>query len=447
MPDSPLTDDEFAALMYRMGPLEARPHIAVAVSGGRDSLCLALLLRRWARRRRGRITALTVDHGLRPESAGEARTVARWLKARGISHATLRWDRSGQPLPAGGLQAAAREARYRLLSGRCRELGVLHLALAHQRDDQAETFLLRLGRGSGPDGLAGMAAVSERGGVRLLRPLLAVPRGRLAATLRTWGQDWIDDPTNENTAHTRIRLRRILPALAGAGVTPSRLAAAATALGRARAEMEDAVAAVLAAGVETDPTGYLWLDPAALAGAPPEVGHRVLARCLAAIGGGDYSPRSERLSRLQDHIGSGALTAGATLAGCQIRRQGGRLLICRELAAAGPAIVLALGARLVWDGRFAVTLARGRGAGRPVQVAALGQDGYRAALAGRPDLRLHPIPAPARLPLPAIWTADGRGRELLAVPHLDYRAGSAQVSVAIEFVPPQPLAPSRFTVA
>jgi len=447
LPDRPLTDDDFSALMDRLGPFEARPHIAVAVSGGRDSLCLALLLQRWARRRRGRITSLTVDHGLRAGSAAEARTAGRWLRAHKIGHAILPWDRRDQPPPASGLQAAAREARYRLLCGRCRDLGVLHLALAHQRDDQAETFLLRLGRGSGPDGLAGMAPVTERDGVRLLRPLLPVPRDRLAATLRSQGQDWIDDPTNENAAHTRIRLRRLLPSLAEAGVTPGRLAETAAALGQARASMDEAVAGILAAGVEIDPAGYLWLDPSALAGAPAEVGRRVLARCLMAIGGGGYGPRSERLNRLYDQIAGGRLASGATLAGCQIRGKDGRLLICRELAAAGPAIALISGAGQVWDGRYAVTLARSRGKIARLQVAALGPEGYRAALRARPELRERPLPALARPVLPALWADAGRGRELLAVPHLDYQARSAQVSVAIEFVPPQSLAPSRFTVA
>lgn len=447
LPEMPLTDDEFAALMDRLGPFEARPHIAVAVSGGRDSLCLALLLQRWARRRRGKITALTVDHGLRPDSAAEARTVGRWLPAHKFGHTILTWNRRNQPPPGSGLQAAAREARYRLLCGHCRNLGILHLALGHQRDDQVETVLLRLGRGSGLDGLAGMAPVTERDGVRLLRPLLPVPRDRLVATLRAWGQDWIDDPTNENTAHTRIRLRRLLPSLAEAGVSGAFLAETTAALGTLRASMDEAVAGILAAGVEIDPAGYLWLEPSALAGAPAEVGRRVLARCLMAIGGGGYTPRSERLNRLYGQIAGGRLASGATLAGCQIRGKSGRLLICRELAAAGPAIDLIAGGRQVWDGRFAVTLARSRGGTSRLQAAALGPDGNRSVLAERPDLRHGSIPAAVRPILPSIWTSGGPRRELLAVPHLDYWVSNPQVPVSIEFVPPQALAQSRFTVA
>jgi tRNA(Ile)-lysidine synthase len=446
--ESPLGDDEFAALMERLGPFEARPHLAVAVSGGRDSLCLAILLQRWASPRRGRITALTVDHGLRPESAAEAAQVRRWLAARGIAHRTLRWQRNSaaRHFP-GGLQAAARDARYRLLCAACRELGILHLALAHQRDDQAETFLLRLDRGSGPDGLAAIAPIADRQGIRLLRPLLPVPRARLAATLQAWRQNWIDDPSNEDDAHTRIRLRRLLPSLAETGVTPARLVGTATALGQARQAMEDAVADLLAAVAEIDPAGYLRLDPVGLASAPAEVSRRALARCLMTIGGGAYAPRQERLLRLHGRIAGGRLSGGATLGGCRIARQKDSLVICRELAAVGPPCPLPANASVVWDGRFALALAsRPRQPGR-FQVAALGEEGYRSVLAHRPDLRGHPIPALARPVLPALWQA-GKGRKRpFAVPHLDYRAGNPQVSVSIDFVPIHALAASRFTVA
>jgi tRNA(Ile)-lysidine synthase len=447
--ESPLGDDEFAALMARLGPFEARPHLAVAVSGGRDSLCLALLLHRWVRGRRGRITALTVDHGLRPESAAEARQVRRWLDSRGIAHRTLRWRRNGaaRRFP-GGLQAAARSARYRLLCAACREAGILHLALAHQRDDQAETFLLRLDRGSGLDGLAAIAPIADRQGVRLLRPLLPVPRARLAATLRACRQAWIDDPSNEDDAHTRIRLRRLMPSLAETGVTSAGLADAVTALGRIRQAMEGAVATVLAAAAEIDPAGYVRLDPAALADVPAEVSERALARCLLAIGGAVYAPRLERLLRLRDRIAGGRLSGGATLGGCRIARHKDHLVICRELAAAGPPCPLPANGTVVWDGRFTLALVgpRQRGPGR-LQVAALGEEGYRAVLAHRPDLRAHPIPALVRPVLPALWRA-GKGRKgPFAVPHLDYRAGNPQVSVSIDFVPIHALAASRFTVA
>ena len=195
----------FAALMARFAPFEARPHLAVAVSGGADSLALALLADGWARAESGRITALTVDHRLRPGSAEEAARVAHWLRHRAIAHVVLVRDGPGF---AGDVQAEARAARYRLLEGWCECQGVLHLLTAHHREDQAETVLLRLARGSGLDGLAGIAAVVERRDCRILRPLLTVPRASLAATLEARGQAWIEDPSNRDPAYARVRLRQ-----------------------------------------------------------------------------------------------------------------------------------------------------------------------------------------------------------------------------------------------
>ncbi|MCP5371685.1 MAG: tRNA lysidine(34) synthetase TilS [Hyphomicrobiales bacterium] len=219
---APLDGDAFAALMAGLGPFEPAPHLAVALSGGADSLALTLLADAWARERRGRVTALTVDHGLRPDSGAEARTVAAWMAARGIAHQVLPWT---GPKPAAGVQAAARTARLALLAGRCRELGILHLLLAHHLDDQAETVLMRLGRGSGPDGLAAMAPVLAAAETRLLRPLLTVPGARLRALLAAAGQGWIEDPSNADTRFERVRLRRRLAQRRATGASPWRPAA------------------------------------------------------------------------------------------------------------------------------------------------------------------------------------------------------------------------------
>jgi len=227
----PVTAVEFAALMAPLGPFEAPPRLAVAVSGGRDSLALALLTADWCRSTGGEVVGLTVDHRLRTGSGGEARQVGRWLAAAGIAHHVL--VRRGE-LAAGSPQAAARAARYALLGDWCRRQGVLHLLIAHQQEDQAETLLLRLGRGSGLEGLAAMPAVVERVGLRLLRPLLAVPRRRLEATLAARGQPWIDDPSNEDPAYARTALRRLMPPLAAAGIDAGRLAAASGGISRRR---------------------------------------------------------------------------------------------------------------------------------------------------------------------------------------------------------------------
>jgi tRNA(Ile)-lysidine synthase len=192
--------------MAALGPFETSPEIAVAVSGGRDSVALMRLLAQWCRDHGGRLTALTVDHGLRPDSIREADLVAAWAHELGIPHVTLRW--SG-PKPNSGVQEAARQARYDLLTEWCREAGVLHLVLAHQADDQRETVAMRRARSpaEGGVGLAGMSAVVTRSGIRLLRPLLAVSRPALSAYLEKAGQDWIDDPSNRAEKFERVRWR------------------------------------------------------------------------------------------------------------------------------------------------------------------------------------------------------------------------------------------------
>ena len=435
---------EFDRLMKAVGPFESRPHLAVAVSGGSDSMAFALLAAAWAERRGGRITALTVDHGLRPEAAGEARQVGRWLRTRGIGHRTLRWRPPSGSFP-GGLQAAARAARYDLLCAWCRRHDVLHLALAHQQEDQAETLLLRLARGSGLDGLAAMAPITERMGVRLLRPLLPVPRARLRATLAKQEQPWIDDPSNDDPAHARIRLRRLLPALAGEGLDAARLAATAAHLGRARAAIDDAVAALLARAAAVFPAGYVCLDPAALRTASTEVSLRALARVLMTVGGSAYVPRLDRLERLHDRIRSDALAGGATLAGCLVVPRRGALLICREPEMASEETAIAPGTTVLWDGRFRITTpARSvshRG-GRLV-VRRLGTDGWAAVVASKPQLRAHPIPAVVRPSLPALWGTQG----IVAVPHLDIAPARSHMNVSAVFLGGAPLAGARFAEA
>jgi tRNA(Ile)-lysidine synthase len=426
--------------MQSVGPFESRPRIAVAVSGGSDSMALTLLAADWCKRRGGEVVAITVDHGLRAEAAAEARQVGRWLRQHGISHRVLRWD--PPRTLAGGVQAAARDARYRLLADWCRDHRVLHLALAHQREDQAETFLLRLARGSGLDGLAAMAASAERDGVRLIRPLLPVPRARLRTTLAAMQQSWIDDPSNEDTAHARVRMRRLMPVLAADGLDAARLADTAAHLGRGRAILDDRVAALLADAAAVFPAGYVRLDPAILGSAPDEIALRALAHCLVTVGGADYGPRLDRLARLHRAIRDGRLGGGATLAGCRVLPRRGDLLICREPAMATAEMALEPGTPVLWDGRFQVRVAAGK-AGIALVVRRLGANGWAALTAREPALRRHPIPPPVRPGLPAVWAKGG----VCAVPHLDICLGDRHMNATALFLPRAPLARTRFTVA
>jgi tRNA(Ile)-lysidine synthase len=311
--------------MRALGPFEAAPELAVAVSGGSDSLALTLLAADWARAQGGRITAITVDHGLRPESAGEARQVKAWLGEHGIHHVTLRWRGLK---PDSGLPAAARAARYRLLADYCRRQGLLHLLLAHQSEDLAETFLIRLGHGSGLVGLAAMAAITEFEGVRLLRPLLRVSRGALQATLKARRQGWVEDPTNRDMTFERARLRARMPRLQALGIGGAQAAEAALALGRARARLEERIAALLA-HVTLEARGRAAIPRSILLEAPLPLAQQALGWLLQTVGGQDYPPRSEALDRLLDWMRRGP-GRGRTLAGCRIQARLDRFVISPE---------------------------------------------------------------------------------------------------------------------
>ena len=419
---APLSLAELAAAMDRIGGFEARPLIAVAVSGGPDSLALALLADRWARARGGRAWGLTVDHGLRPESAAEAETVALWLAGRGIAHEILVWtgDR-----PRSGLQAAARDARYRLLTGWCHARGVLHLLTGHQREDQIETHLIRRRAGSGDDGLAGMSAVRELPGCRLIRPLLAVPRARLIALLAAEGQPFLLDPSNLNPAFERGRLRL-------ENTAADDVFARTDAYGRRRSEREQLLDALLARAVAVHPAGFAVLDPAALASVDAEAAELLLGRLAFVVGGSRYMPRRARLARLRAGLAAGR---ARTLGGCRFVPWRGRLLVLRELAAASPPTRLEPGTRLIWDRRFSAALRETASGGF-----ALGYLGQRGAAvpegygAGLPRL-LHHV-------LPALWDDAG----LVAVPHLYYRRAEAGPLPRLALRPANPLSRAGFTV-
>ena len=216
----------------------------LAVSGGPDSIALMWLAARWRRglKKGPRLIAVTVDHGLRPEAAREARDVKRLAQTLELEHRTLRW-RGAKPKT--GLPAAAREARYRLLAQAARQGGATHIVTAHTRDDQAETLLMRMLRGSGIAGLSAMARESERDGVFLARPLLEISKAQLVATLNRAKIAFADDPTNRDTNFTRPRLRALMPALAAEGGDAKSLARLASRLARANAAVE-----ILADGAE-----------------------------------------------------------------------------------------------------------------------------------------------------------------------------------------------------
>ena len=430
---TPVTNDEFAVWMGRFLPFENALTIAAAVSGGRDSMSLALLASRWAAVQGGEFIALTVDHGLRPESASEARQVGDWLNQLGICHRILRWQ---GPYPKTGIQAAARQARYRLLMDYCRDHSILHLLVGHHREDQAETVLIRRARASGSDGLAAMAAVSERTYLRLLRPLLDVPRERLTATLAGARQNWIDDPSNDNTKMARGRLR-------AQGRPPSLVDALLTAHANAgeRILAERATAGLAARALRFHPAGFVTIDRNVLAKAAPIIVERLLARTVMAVAGLTYPPRSDRIRRLREAMANTGPITGRTLGGCRLIARENLTYVCREAARIGPPVRLVAGTETVWDGRFTVSVTKNLA--EEARLEALTAAGWSQIAAVDPGLRTTSVPHAVRTVLPAVW----RGDQVAAVPHLGFfDEANALVTNGLRLIwlPPLAVAPALF---
>ncbi|MBT3071808.1 tRNA lysidine(34) synthetase TilS [Rhodomicrobium sp. Az07] len=391
--------------------VEASPALVLAVSGGPDSMALMHLARRWAtlaNRQADTITVATVDHGLRPESVEEATFVRTHARALGFEHVTLVW--SGEK-PATGLQAAARRARYALLTAQARVNGA-SLVTAHTRDDQAETLVMRLARGSGVDGLAAIAPVSMRDGVRLARPLLDFSKTRLTACLRARSVPFVRDPSNENTAFERVRLRIAMRALANAGVSKAALALSAARLGRSRAALDEAAERFLDGFFRVSPLAHGEIDREAFDALPDDIALRVLARVLPLIGGRADPPRMMRLERLLEGLRTGQ--SEATLGGSLLIAAAGRLSFYREPGRTKPAPVsLEPRAAVLWDRRFLVSVPNA--AACDGQVRPLGEPGWTAWRRERKELRLSAeVNRLAALTTPALWR-EGR---LVAAPVL-----------------------------
>lgn len=305
-----------AALNARNLPWPA----AIAVSGGGDSLALMLLLSHWAKDQKlDPPTVLSVDHGLQKNSAASARKALQWAKAAGLEAHVLVWKGAR---PKSDIEAAARDARYRLMGDWCVSHKISALYLAHNLEDQAETFLIRLARGSSVDGLAAMRPiapypVSGFASLMLVRPLLGHPRDELRGYLKSRKQAWLEDPMNTDPRFTRTRIRALWPELEKAGLSASRIAAAAGHLARVRATLDQMSDALLTryCRIEKD---HALLHREAFALAPPELALRTLSAVLMRISGANYRPRFERLKSLYAAIAGEQLGAGRTLHGCRI---------------------------------------------------------------------------------------------------------------------------------
>ncbi|MGV8986528.1 MAG: tRNA lysidine(34) synthetase TilS [Cypionkella sp.] len=367
--------------------------LGLAVSGGGDSIALLHL----AVAAGLKPAVVTVDHGLRPEAATEAEMVGQVATSLGLSHQVLRWQDWDH---TGNLQDAARKARRRLIAEWATGQGISSVALAHTQDDVAETFLMRLARGAGVDGLAAMSPLWVEGGVLWQRPMLGMGRQALRAWLGDRGLHWFDDPSNENLRFDRVKARKALPMLGTIGLTVARLSDAAAHLAEARVAL-DALADGWADLALTEEAGTLRIS-ADLWRAPLETQRRLIQRLILWIAPAEYGPRGPQVSQLLTRLSQGQ---AATLAGCRFLPEGTGIRAVREAKAAQARV-----SSTVWDGRWKIIGDLPEGA----EIGALGA----AGLVQSPDWRSTGLPRPALLASPALWLGD----TLVAAPLAGFRA-------------------------
>ncbi|MCR9085202.1 MAG: tRNA lysidine(34) synthetase TilS [Rhodobacteraceae bacterium] len=377
--------------------------IGAAVSGGGDSMALLVLLADWAQRHGAVIEVASVDHGLRAGATEELAGVAALTGQLKLRHETLTWTGWDG---TGNLQAAARDGRYDLLRGWASARRLSHVCLGHTRDDQAETLLMRLARGSGVDGLAAMAPARRDGDLTWVRPLLEVSRADLRQMLEDRGLAWAEDPSNDDIRYDRVRARRLLAEMATLGLSAEDLAKTALRMRAARRVLAEAAAQAADRFVRIE-AGDIVLDREGFFALPDETRWRLFAGALCQVSGAAYRPRFEALKRTLADLESGAR---ATLHGCLCQGDAATLRVGREPAAvAGPVPAPGL-----WDGRWRITCPAGSG----LTADALGE----AGLAERPGWRETGLARTTMLTSPALWEGPRLHAALMIDDNSDSRA-------------------------
>lgn len=417
--------ERFVQNLGLLGPFGDAPRFAVALSGGSDSTALVLLLKSWCAKYPGaHITALTLDHQLRPESRAEALSVHNWCKSLGIDHVILTWDASK---PKNRIQETARFARYQLLEKWCKEHGVVYLLTGHTLDDQEETFYMRLIKSSSLKGLAGMSNKVVRPPIVVLRPLLNIRKIELQGYLRFQQQTWVEDPSNNNLKFLRTNLRDKMPELLRLIPPPLEI------LAKYRAHLEIWANKWISRNVTIYPWGYGVLNKRAWQSLPGFWGETILENVLMTLGNGIYSPRNESLSRLhKDLCLDKAVTR--TLNGLKIRSLTNHISFEREYKKVDEMCVIDSLEAIYWDNRFEI-LPEEAMIGACVKT--LGVGGWGELIQEFPSLKKLTIPKTSLMSTPALWRG---GRLVLDYSFVFQTFLSPQGIKNYSFTPQYPLA-------
>jgi len=376
--------------------------LAIATSGGADSLALLLLAHKYAQQKGEKVVALTVDHGLRPASKEEALWVKQWAQKYGIDHVILEW--MGEK-PTSRVQEKAREARYELLINWCKNNNISTLLLGHHQQDQEETFWLRLSSGSGLKGLSGMRKRLTKNGIVFLRPLLDFPKERLKATLIGEGQAWLEDPSNQSSQFFRGRWRTLLEE---EGLSPSRLLKVMEKLQDDADFIQEALQKALKTTAQLEEGGYLIIQKKPFEDLHPALAKRLLSFLMQWYSGAPYPPRSTHVATIIEKI---KLSSPFTAGGIYWIPQQRQILLLREVSAVKEPILLTqLEQKTLWDQRFWVEPQIKKYVSRETFLAPLG------TIKGLKKEIISPIPPRVWPTLPALWVKG----EVVTIPHLCY---------------------------
>lgn len=422
-----LTSFRNSEIRILFAALEDVPALAVGVSGGSDSLALLALLAQW-RTLLGdeapELTVLSVDHGLRDEARDEVVAVCEIANKWGLKHQAFVWEQNDKS--SSNIQARARAARYDLMCGWCEHHAVSHLLVAHTLEDQAETVLMRLARGSGVDGLSAMATFSKRNSILLHRPLLAIRKTKLVEVLTEIDCPHFEDPSNKSLKYDRVRLREALKILAPLGIGAQNLADTAARLQSVREALDVMVLQAISQAVELFDEGYCILHSADLTRFPEEIRRRVVGRLLQAIAGKEYAPEHAALEKLLGWIVSPD-NSTRTLGGCVLKTRRHGIWIMREASRGDlPHVRLRPGSSVLWDKRFLVNVEGNDG--DLFDVKALGVAHYAKLKAMSGFTSRYPSILAAGLP--SFWNAE----KLIAVPHLAFQEPEYMCQIEAKFV-------------
>jgi tRNA(Ile)-lysidine synthase len=414
-----LINKEFIEYFKSFGPFEDNLTIAVAVSGGADSLALTFLLKEYVAQNNGKLIALTVDHVLRDESKAEAVYVHELLSKHNIEHHILYWFHD--KIVTSNIQQKAREARYNLLTKYCIENNIMHLVTAHHLNDQVENFLIRLERGSGVVGLSSMQSISNIKGVRLLRPLLSYKSEILKKYLNELNIKWIEDPSNDNEKYTRIKFRKFLATESEQYI--KRINDTAIHMQRANNSINLHINNHLIKCINIDKYGSARLKLDYFNTIYSEEALRIITNIITIIGGKKYSPRFSSIIKLYNYITKDNLPTALTIGGCKVihyksKYKSNELLICREISKAGSAIKLNINSSLLWDQRFLITFRKNDIIMHldNLKVDFLKEKGWSQLLKLQPDFKNIDVAKNILFSLPTIWQVD----KIIAVPTINY---------------------------